>query len=162
MNLDEQLESIEKTGETEAEFIDEEISKGHHEEIGEDLEEVIEMEIEDGDIYAYLVDEDDNEIGFVLLDEDGNEQEYYYVDMSEYEFTDEGDAAGSGNDERENAPVARAENSDRFDIGFSREAIAEATDDMNAIYKEGSAVASELKEALGDINQTFGGFKRKR
>ncbi len=56
-------------------------SEGYHLEEVDDLEsEVIEMEIEDGDIYAMIVDEDDNEIGFILLDEDGNEQEYYYVD----------------------------------------------------------------------------------
>ena len=49
------------------------------EEEPEEESEVIEMEIEDGDVYAVIVDEHDNEIGFILLDEDGNEQEYYYV-----------------------------------------------------------------------------------
>lgn len=141
-------------------------SEGYHEEGADALEEeVIEMEIEDGDIYAYLVDEDDNEIGFVLLDEDGNEQEYYYVDMSEYEFVDEVDGAGAtgaqGAGEGETR-VVRAEDGEQFDIGLSREAIAEATDDINAIYKEGAAVAAELKDALGDISQTFGGSKRRR
>lgn len=214
MNLDDQLDTMEQTGETEAEWIDQETeledaqgdmdeylgedamesdmehaydsfvteseadyngydpddveraaagyeaadvlhSEGYHVENADGLEEeVIEMEIEDGDIYAYLVDEDDNEIGFVLLDEKGNEQEYYYVDMSEYEFVDGGDAAPA--DAEDNTPVVRAEDGKQFDIGLSREAIAEATDDVNAIYKEGAAVAAELKDALGDISKTFG------
>lgn len=214
MNLDEQLESMEELGETEAEWTDQETelqdaqddmdeylgedametdmehaydsfitenetdyngydpdeversangyeaadvlhSEGYHEESAEDLEEeVIEMEIEDGDIYAYLVDEDDNEIGFVLLDENGEEQEYYYVDMGEYEFVED-DVEGE-------TQVVRAEDGKQFDIGLSREAIAEATDDVNAIYKEGAAVAAELKDAFGDISQTLGGVGRKR
>lgn len=50
-------------------------SEGYHiEEEPEEESEVIEMEIEEGDIYAMIVDEHDNEIGFILLDEDGNEQ----------------------------------------------------------------------------------------
>ena len=146
MNLDDQLESMEATGQTEAEEIDEatEIqdveddvdetlgpnaeesdlehayasfetdneadyngyepfeveeseademvsddlhSEGYHVETAHDLEEeVIEMEIEEGDIYAYLVDEDDNEVGFILIDENGDKQQYYYVDMDKYEL----------------------------------------------------------------------------
>ena len=54
-----------------------ELGEGYHTEDVHDLEEeVIEMEVEDGDIHAFLVDEDDNEIGFVLIDENGDEQEY--------------------------------------------------------------------------------------
>lgn len=219
MNLDEQLEIMESTGETEAEWTDQETeledvqsnmddylgadametdmehafdsfitkneadydgyspseieefaneyeaadvlhSEGYH---IEDLEEeVLEMEIEDGDIYAYLVDEDDNEIGFVLLDEDGNEQEYYYVNMDEYEFVDEDDAVSAKNDDFTDTPVVRAGDGKTFDIGLSKEEIASATNDVTEIVKEGAAVAAELKEALGDITDTFNVFKVKK
>ena len=71
--------------------------EGFEVEDGNDLEaEVIEMEVEDGDIYAYLVDEDDNEIGFILLDEDGNEQEYYFVEDEAEDEVAEEDAGWGG------------------------------------------------------------------
>lgn len=213
MSLDEQLESMEETGQTEAEQIDEETeiqdveddmdeivgpdaeesdlehafdsfetdnetdyngydpfevelgeaeqmvsddlhSEGYHEEDAHDLEEeVIEMEIEDGDIYAYLVDEDDNEIGFVLIDENGDEQEYYYVDMDDYEIVDaDGD---------EGARVVRAEDGEEFDLGITREGVAEATADANAIYKEGAEVVAELKQTMDEINESMSFLKKR-
>lgn len=213
MSLDEQLESMEETGQTEAEQIDEQTeiqdveddvdellgpdaeesdlehaydsfettneedydgydpfeveeseagqmvaddlhSEGYHVESAHDLEEeVIEMELEDGDIYAYLVDEDDNEVGFVLIDENGDEQQYYYVDMDEYEFVDE--------DGDEGMRVKRAEDGEEFDLGITREGVAEATAGMNDIYREGVAVASELKQTMDEINESMS-FLRKR
>ena len=213
MNLDDQLESMEATGQTEAEEIDEatEIqdveddvdetlgpnaeesdlehayasfetdneadyngyepfeveeseademvsddlhSEGYHVETAHDLEEeVIEMEIEEGDIYAYLVDEDDNEVGFILIDENGDKQQYYYVDMDEYELVDEGADEG--------VRVKRAEDGDEFDLGITREGVAEATAGMNDIYREGVAVASELKQTVDEISESMS-FLRKR
>lgn len=213
MNLDEQLESMEATGQTEAEEIDEatEIqdveddmdetlgpnaeesdlehayasfetdneadyngyepfeveeseademvsddlhSEGYHVETAHDLEEeVIEMEIEEGDIYAYLVDEDDNEVGFILIDENGDKQQYYYVDMDEYELVDEGADEG--------VRVKRAEDGEEFDLGITREGVAEATAGMNDIYREGVAVASELKQTVDEISESMS-FLRKR
>lgn len=129
-------------------------SEGYHIEDAHDLEEeVIEMELEEGDIYAIIVDEDDNEIGFVLLDENGNEQEYYYVDMDEYEFVEEEDD--------EPVHVVRASDDEEFDLGITREGVAEATVDMNAIYKEGSAVLSELKDTMDEINEGMSFLKKK-
>ena len=126
--------------------------EGYEVEDADDLEaEVIEMEIEDGDVYAYIVDEDDNEIGFILLDEDGNEQEYYFV-----EDDDEADEDGE-----EGVTVIRASDEEEFDLGITREGVAEATADMNAIYKDGVAVAAELKGALDDITEGLGFLKKK-
>ncbi|MCI8452249.1 MAG: hypothetical protein HFJ74_07135 [Eggerthellaceae bacterium] len=123
--------------------------EGFEVEDGNDLEaEVIEMEVEDGDIYAYLVDEDDNEIGFILLDEDGNEQEYYFVE-------DEAE------DEADGVTVIRASDEEEFDLGITREGVASATADMNAIYKDGAAVVSELKGAFDDITEGLGFLKKK-
>lgn len=128
-------------------------SEGYHIEDEHDLEEeLIEMEIEEGDISAYLVDEDDNEIGFILTDEDGNEQEYYYVDMSEYEIVSEEDETR----------VVRAEDGEEFDLGITREGVAEATADVNAIYKDGVELAAELKGAFDDIAEGMSFLKKKR
>ena len=117
-------------------------SEGYHiEEVPAEESEIIEMEIEDGDVYAVIVDEFDNEIGFVLLDEDGNEQEYYYVDGVRVERTSDGD---------------------EFDLGISREGVAAATKDVNAIYKDGVAVASELKDTFDEIADSFSFLKKKK
>jgi hypothetical protein len=131
-------------------------SEGYHIEDEHELEEeVLEMEIEEGDIYAYLVDEDDNEIGFILLDEDGNEQEYYYVDMSQYEIVEDDSAKQAHTD------VKRKSDGEEFDLGITREGVAEATADLNIIYKEGSEVAKELKETFDDINESLSFLKKK-
>lgn len=42
-----------------------------------------------------------------------------------------------------------------FDMGITKEGVAEATGDLNTIYKEGAATAKELKEAFDDISQAF-------
>ncbi len=124
-----------------------------HLEDDHDLEEqVIEMEIEDGDIYAVIVDEDDNEIGFVLLDENGNEQEYYYVDDPDGETIDaEGD---------EPAHAVRASDGEEFDLGVTREGVTQATADLNAIYKDGAEVVSELKDTFSDITESLNFLKK--
>jgi hypothetical protein len=131
-------------------------SEGYHIEDEHELEEeVLEMEIEEGDIYAYLVDEDDNEIGFILLDEDGNEQEYYYVDMSQYEIVEDDSAKQAHID------VKRKSDGEEFDLGITREGVAETTADLNVIYKEGAEVAKELKETFDDINESLSFLKKK-
>lgn len=207
MGLDEELESMEETGETEAEWTDQETdlqdaeddedeifgedaaesdvehaydsfmtdnetdydgwdaeeveeavaadeeadilnSEGYHvEEEPEEEREVIEMEIEDGDVHAVIVDEFDNEIGFILLDEDGNEVEYYYVDED--------------NDD-DGVRVERTSDGDEFDLGISREGVAAATKDVNAIYKDGVAVAAELKGTFDEIADSLSFLKKKK
>ena len=119
-------------------------SEGYHiEEEPEEESEVIEMEIEDGDVYAVIVDE----IGFILLDEDGNEQEYYYVDE---------DNDGDG------VRVERTSDGDEFDLGISREGVAAATKDVNAIYKDGVQVAAELKSTFDEISDSLSFLKKKK
>ncbi|MEY8563088.1 hypothetical protein AALA21_08575 [Eggerthellaceae bacterium 3-80] len=93
--------------------------------------EVVEIELNDDDIVRYIVNEDDEEIGFVLL-EDGEEVEYYYVEDEDEVFED---------DDEDN----------EYDLGITKEGVAAATSDMNAIYKDGVAVAAELKDAFDDI-----------
>lgn len=93
---------------------------GFHLESDHDLEEqVVEMEIEEGDIYAFLVDEDDNEVGFVLLDEEGNQQEYYYVD--------DPDGATIDAEGTEPAHAVRESDSVEFDLGMTKEQVGEAS-----------------------------------
>ena len=123
-------------------------SEGYHiEEVPAEESEIIEMEIEDGDVHAVIVDEFDNEIGFVLLDEDGNEQEYYYVDED--------------NDD-DGVRVERTSDGDEFDLGISREGVAAATKDVNAIYKDGAAVAAELKGTFDEIADSLSFLKKKK
>lgn len=98
--------------------------------------ETVEIEYSEDDIEAYIVDEDDNEIGFILLDEDGNEVEYYYDD------DEEADAGEPGED-------------NPYDLGITREGVAEATSDMNDIYRDGVAIAVDLKDALSEIKEAF-------
>ena len=107
------------------------------EEEEEDEEEYIEVELEidEDDIESYLLDEDGNEIGFTMLYEDGNEVEYFYVEDDEEEGEDEDD--------------------NEFDLGITKEGVAQATSDINSIYKDGVAVATELKGAFDDIKSAF-------
>ena len=107
------------------------------EEEEEDEEEYIEVELEidEDDIESYLLDEDGNEIGFTMLDEDGNEVECFYVEDDEEEGEDEDD--------------------NEFDLGITKEGVAQATSDINSIYKDGVAVATELKGAFDDIKSAF-------
>lgn len=108
---------------------------------GDAEEELYEIEVAEDDIYAYIVDEDDNEIGFILLDENGEEQEYYYADDET-----EGDAPTKD---------------DEYDFGITREGVAEATSDMNAIYKDGVEIAAEFKGAFDDIMDGLSFLKKK-
>lgn len=126
-----------------------------HLEDSHDLEEqVVEMEIEEGDIYALIVDEDDNEIGFILLDEDGNEQEYYYVDAGDGESIDaEGDAP---------AHAVRASDGEAFDLGVTKEEVAEGMPDLKEVYRESVEVVGELRDTLSDLSETLSFLKRKK
>lgn len=106
-----------------------------------DLGEVVELELSDDDIVRYLEDEEGNRIGFVIM-EDGEEAEYLYVDDGD--SGEDGDAASA-------EAEAGDDSDDIGDLGITREGVQEATDDMNAIMKDGVAVAAELKGAFDDI-----------
>lgn len=119
----------------------------------DDVEELYEMEIAEEDIYAYLMDENDNEIGFVLLDENGVEQNYFYADLSDYEIVESIDC--------ETPSFSENDEDDDYDLGITREGVSEFTDDLNAIYKDGSEIVTELKETVDDITEGIGFLNRK-
>lgn len=114
-------------------------------------EEAFEIEIEEEDIVGYICDEDDNEIGIIVLDEDGDEVELFYAEEGEYEYVDE-----------EPASKPKKSGEEEYDLGITREGVAQATNDMNAIYKDGIQVAAELKSTFDDISEGFSFLKKKR
>lgn len=122
--------------------LDEELEAMEDGALTEAEEELYEIEVDDDDIAYYIEDEDGNEIGFALI-EDGVETEYYYVD--------EEDACecGCGGNQ------AAAEADNEYDLGITREGVANATNDMNAIYKDGIAMAAEFKGAFDDIKSAL-------
>ena len=100
----------------------------------EDLE-VVELELSDDDIVRYLEDEQGRRIGFVIM-EDGEEAEYLYVEDDEDEQAD-GDVVDDGS------------------LGITRDGVQQATDDMNAIFKDGVQMAAEFKGAFDDIKSAL-------
>ncbi len=117
---------------------------------GCDCEEVFEIDIDEEDIVGYIYDEDDNEIGFIILDEDGEEVELFYASEDEYEYV-----------EVEEAPAKKASADDEYDFGITREGVAETTNDVNAIYKDGIQIAAELKNTFDDISSGLNFLKKK-
>ncbi len=119
--------------EFESESDEEDLDDGVEAELDEDDDEyeLVELELSDDDIVRYLEDEEGNRIGFVIM-EDGEESEYFYVEEEEEE-----------------------DSGDEIDFGITKEGVARATTDMNAIYRDGAAVAGELKAAFDDIKQAF-------
>lgn len=114
-------------------------------------EEAFEIEIEEEDIVGYIYDEDDNEVGIIVLDEDGDEVELFYAEEGEYEYVDE-----------EPAAKPKKSSGEEYDLGITREGVTQATNDMNAIYKDGIQVAAELKSTFDDITEGFSFLKKKR
>ena len=100
----------------------------------EDLE-VVELELSDDDIVRYLEDEQGRRIGFVIM-EDGEEAEYLYVEDDEDEQADS-DVVDDGS------------------LGITRDGVQQATDDMNAIFKDGVKMAAEFKGAFDDIKSAL-------
>ena len=58
--------------------------------------------------------------------------------------------------------VERTSDGDEFDLGISREGVAAATKDVNAIYKDGVAVAAELKGTFDEIADSLSFLKKKK
>ena len=115
--------------------------------------ELFEIEIDEEDIVGYIYDEDDNEIGLVIHDEDGEEVELFYASGDEYEYVEE---------EAADAPASKkASEDDEYDLGITREGVAETTNDMNAIYKDGIHIAAEFKGAFDDISAGLNFLKKK-
>ena len=97
--------------------------------------EVVELELSDDDIVRYLEDEQGRRIGFVIM-EDGEEAEYLYVEDDEDEQADS-DVVDDGS------------------LGITRDGVQQATDDMNAIFKDGVKMAAEFKGAFDDIKSAL-------
>ena len=148
--------------------------------------EEIELEFCEDDVVSYLVDENDKEIGFTLLDENGQEVEYYYTDDEESKKGESAvDAVNkSSNDKartkasksatdkagnkqpsgkKDAAHTSAGDDKNPYDPGITREGVTEATKDVNAIYKDGVAVAAEFKGAFDDIKSAldFSGIFKK-
>ena len=58
--------------------------------------------------------------------------------------------------------VERTSDGDEFDLGISREGVAAATRDVNAIYKDGVQVAAELKSTFDEISDSLSFLKKKK
>ena len=93
---------------------------------------------------------DEDDIVRYLEDEDGNRHRLHaarWRTATECEYL-------LRRGRRATAPRATTEDNP-YDLGITKEGVAEATNDMNAIYKDGIAVAAELKGAFDDIKSAF-------
>ncbi len=115
---------------------------GFGDELGDDYE-LVELELSEDDIVRYLEDDEGNQIGFVVM-EDGKECEYLFVE----EEDDEEDSSALDMDPE---AVAARDGS----LGITRDGVQAATDDMNAIFKDGVKVAAEMKGAFDDIKSAL-------
>ena len=137
MSDQEAMEAEEQVSASIAEQAAEEAPQADETPAADDEPEVVELELSDDDIVRYLEDEQGNRIGFVIM-EDGEEAEYLYVEDDE----DEGEDVGG-------------EVVDDGSLGITRDGVQQATDDMNAIFKDGVKMAAEFKGAFDDIKSAL-------
>ena len=133
-----QKEVCEALSEGAGEVVD---SEGVEEAEGEDeladSENVVEEETEETEKYETVeIEYSEDDIEAYIVDEDDNEIEYYYDDDEE---------AAKGESDEDNP----------YDLGITREGVAEATSDMNDIYRDGVAIAVDLKDALSEIKEAL-------
>ena len=115
--------------------------------------ELVELELSEEDIVRHIEDEEGNRIGFVVL-EDGEEVEYLLVDDDADDAGDQGaadDAASAAHTDDPGSVEAPEDGS----LGITRDGVQQATDDMNAIFKDGVKVAAEMKGAFDDIKSAL-------
>lgn len=127
-------------------------------------EETIELELSEDDIVRYITDDAGREVGIVVL-EDGKEVEYLYAEDDNDASAAPDDESGSTapSDESGAAEPAVADSSEDAESDaapaeseeISYKAVQGATDDMNAIFKDGVKVASEFKGAYDDIKEAL-------
>ena len=55
----------------------------------------------------------------------------------------------------EEAAKGESDEDNPYDLGITREGVAEATSDMNDIYRDGVAIAVDLKDALSEIKEAL-------
>lgn len=75
--------------------------------------------------------------------------------LDEEEVLEEGYEDDQDDRYEEDDGVADDDEEDEEDLGITKETVADATNDFNAIYKEGAAAARELKGAFDDIKSAF-------
>ena len=98
---------------------------------------MVEEETEEAEKYETVeIEYSEDDIEAYIVDEDDNEIEYYYDDDEE---------AAKGESDEDNP----------YDLGITREGVAEATSDMNDIYRDGVAIAVDLKDALSEIKEAL-------
>ena len=56
-------------------------------------------------------------------------------------------------DDDEEAAKGESDEDNPYDLGITREGVAEATSDMNDIYRDGVAIAVDVKDALSEIKE---------
>ena len=163
MGLDEELETIEDGAETEAEQIDQETELEDVEEFQNDEEfDPSDDETDLEEAYeGFFAEEGPDGEGETSLDgEDGGlaavASQAAGIDLSEEGFhIVDGDEADEEAQLSEHGEEEAEEEDNPYDLGITKEGVAEATNDMNAIYKDGIAVAAELKGAFDDIKSAL-------
>lgn len=126
---------------------------GEADESGDDYE-FVELELSEEDIVRYLEDDEGSQIGFVVL-EDGKEVEYLFIEDEADEEAAAGETAEDAVADAEGDGSSSAETPDDGSLGITRDGVQQATDDMNAIFKDGVKVAAEMKGAFDDIKSAL-------
>lgn len=110
------------------------------------LDEEVE-EIEEGEEPDYVEAEEENDADLEEEYEDDELGEDAEEEDLEEEYVDE--------DEENVDEDEDAEEDNEYDLGITKEGVKETTEDLNAIYKDGVAVAKELKDAFDDIKSAL-------
>ena len=126
-----------------------------------EADEYMELELSEDDIVGYIEDEDGNQIGIIVL-EDGKEVEYLYAedddDASDDSAAAPADDSAAVSSKAADEPVKDdlvVEEPTDGSLGITRDGVQQATDDMNAIFKDGVKVAAEMKGAFDDIKSAL-------
>lgn len=120
-------------------------------------EETLELEISEDDIVRYLTNDKGEEIGIVVM-EGGKEVEYLYAGDDEEATSAENSSSVQDCTPGHTPPQAKDGNASETDDEndeISYKKVQGATDDMNAIFKDGVKVASEFKGAYDDIKEAL-------
>ena len=122
-----------------------------------EADEYMELELSEDDIVGYIEDAGGNQIGIIVM-EDGKEVEYLYAeDDDDATATPADDSAATSSktaDEPAKDDLTVEEPTDGS-LGITRDGVQQATDDMNAIFKDGVKVAAEMKGAFDDIKSAL-------
>ena len=118
-----------------------------------EADDYVELELSEDDIVGYIEDEDGNQIGIIVM-EDGKEVEYLYAEDDDDAADDSFAVSSKTADEPVKDDLTVEEPADGS-LGITRDGVQQATDDMNAIFKDGVKVAAEMKGAFDDIKSAL-------